>query len=213
MSKETTSEFRYEQRLAEDHWLAVREGSAHFGGEGSVFNALRRITAKLEELGISYSVVGGLALNFHGFVRFTDDVDILVTKDGLAELQSKLTGRGYRPLFAGSKHLRDTEFGVRIEFLVTGDFPGDGKPKPIEFPDPAESSVEIDGIRILKLAKLIELKLASGMSAVHRMRDLSDVIDLIKSLTLPHNLALQLDSSVQDKYIELWTAAQTAREP
>jgi hypothetical protein len=42
---------------------------------------------------------------------------------------------------------RDTERGVRVEFLVAGDFPGDGGPKPVAFPDPGTCSVELDGIR------------------------------------------------------------------
>ena len=52
-------------------------------------------------------------------------------------------GLGYIPPFTGSKNLRDTEHGVRIEFLIAGEFPGDGKPKPVAFPDPAEAGVEI----------------------------------------------------------------------
>lgn len=32
------------------------------------------------------------------------------------------------PPFAGSMRLRDTATGVKVEFLTTGDYPGDGKP-------------------------------------------------------------------------------------
>ena len=46
----------------------------------------------------------------------------------------------------------------------SGGFPGDGKPKPVAFPDPAGASVDIGGIRYLSLEKLVELKLASGMT-------------------------------------------------
>ena len=66
-------------------------------------------------------------------------------------------------MFPGEqKGFRDTETGISIDILTEGEFPGDGKPKPISFPDPASASIEIDGIRIVTLEKLIELKLASA---------------------------------------------------
>ena len=71
-------------------------------------NAVRRITQRLDELGIPYAMVGGLALFFHGYRRFTEDVDILVTKDDLKTIHERLEGRGYLPPFEKSKHLRDT---------------------------------------------------------------------------------------------------------
>src|SRR5207248_6598475 len=61
--------------------------------------------------------------------------------------------------FKGSKQLRDTAAGVRIEFLVSGQFPGDGKPKPVAFPDPSGGTIEMNGIPVLRLPELVELKL------------------------------------------------------
>jgi len=109
-------------------------------------------------------------------------------------------GRGYRPAFSGArKTFRDAETGVRIEIVTAGEYPGDGLPKPVAFPDPMTSgvTVEIEGVRVVTLEKLIELKLASGMSAPHRLRDLADVQDLIALLKLPLALADQLDSWVR----------------
>ena len=108
------------------------------------------------------------------------------------------------PPFAGSKNLRDTESGVRIEFLVSGEYPGDGKPKPVAFPDPAAVGVAIEGIRFLSLPALIELKLASGMTNLGRLKDLADVIELIKLRDLPAEFAEQLNPYVREKYLELW---------
>jgi hypothetical protein len=56
------------------------------------------------------------------------------------------------------------------------------------------------------------LKLASGSSAPHRLRDLADVLELIRATGLPTGLAQELDLSVREKYLELWQAAQ-ARDP
>jgi hypothetical protein len=198
----------YEQKLNHDIEWALREGSMHFDHDSSVHRSLRKICEQLQELGIPYAVVGGMAMFFHGYRRFTEDVDILVTPQGLAEAHQKLEGAGYVPPFPGSKQLRDTDTGVRIEFLVTGSYPGDGKPKPVSFPNPEEVATDIDGLHIIKLPKLIELKLASGMTNPSRLRDLADVQELIKSLKLPEDMGPQLDPSVAEKYRELWQACQ-----
>src|SRR3954471_4346751 len=161
----------YEQLLDRDVWWALREGSMHFEKGSAVHKTLEKITRRLKDLGIPYAVVGGMAMFFHGYRRFTDDVDILVTREGLQEIHRQLEGLGYVPPFAGSKHLRDAEYGVRVEFLVAGEYPGDGKPKPVAFPDPSEASVEIDGIPCLRLPNLVELKLASGMTNPGRLKD------------------------------------------
>src|SRR5205085_8410584 len=121
----------YEERLNRDAGWALREGSMHFEEQSAVHRTLQRITRRLDELGIPYALVGGMALFFHGYRRFTDDIDILVTREGLQEVHRQLEGLGYVPPFTGSKQLRDAETGVRIEFLVTGEYPGDGKPKPV----------------------------------------------------------------------------------
>src|SRR6266480_6774281 len=108
----------YERQLDSDPNLAIREGGMHFEGESAVHKALRRITSKLDELEIPYALAGGMALFLHGYRRFTEDIDLIVKESDLKSLHSKLIGKGYRPAFTGSKNLRDTENGVRIEFLI-----------------------------------------------------------------------------------------------
>ena len=207
----TTLPLDYTKRLDSDMNWALREGGMFFQNESEVQKSLRRITGRLNDLGIDYAVVGGMALFLHGFRRFTEDVDILVTREGLQRLHEALEGSGDRPPFAGSKNLRDTENGVRIEFLVAGEFPGDGKPKPVAFPEPGLVAVEQEGIRLLNLNALIELKLASGMTGLARLKDLADVQEVIKMLALPEALAEQLAPYVQERYKELWQGAEAAR--
>lgn len=198
----------YEQLLDQDSRWALSEGSRHFEERSAVFQALHKIAERLKSLGIPYAVVGGMALFRHGLRRFTEDVDILVTKEDLKKIHEKLDGLGYLPPFANSKHLRDTQLGVRIEFLTTGDYPGDGRKKPVAFPDPKEVSFEADGINYVNLHKLVELKLASGMTNAGRLKDLSDVLELIKTVDLSSDFADQLDPFVRDKYSELWKQAR-----
>jgi hypothetical protein len=191
-------------------WGALQTAGEFRMGEAPPQKAMRKIVAVLEEERIPYAVAGALALNQHGYQRLTVDLDLLLTREGLAALKRRVLGLGYVERFPGSKGLRDTENNVGIDVLLAGDYPGDGKPKPISFPDPTAGSVSIEGIRFLTLGKLIELKLASGMSAAHRMKDLTDVLELIRAAKLPRELGRELDASVRGKYDELWLIAASA---
>ena len=91
---------------------------------------------------------------------------------------------------------------------MVGSFPGDGKPKPVSFPEPELVSEELDGIPYVSLITLLELKLASGMTAAHRPRDLDDVIQLIRVNQLRIEDRDKLNHYVREKYRELWLAAQ-----
>lgn len=184
----------------------MSEGSLFFEGKGAVQESLRRIASRLNELGVPYAIVGGMALFQHGYRRFTEVIDILVTRDALKAIHAALDGRGYVRPFERSKNLRDVESRVKIEFLVSGEYPGNGKPKPVKFPDPDSLTIERDGIKVLNLSRLVELKLASGLTGSDRMKDLADVQELIKLLDLPQELGMELDESVREKYRELWDA-------
>lgn len=181
-------------------------------GDADVQRAARKLARLLEEARIPYAIVGALALNEAGYRRVTVDVDVLLTRAGLSALKEAALGRGYVEKFPQSKGLRDTENNVVIDVLIAGDFPGDGKPKSVSFPDPGEWAVRGRELALLPVFKLVELKLASGMSAPHRLKDLADVLELIRAAGLPLELASELDPLVQSKYEELWRAAQTRDE-
>ncbi len=199
----------YEQRLHSSPNLMLRESSLYFRHSGDIYRTLQDLTQRLDEAGIAYALIGGLALAQHGFVRMTEDIDMLLTPEGLAAFKEKLVGRGYVLAFDGAKKtFRATDTGVRVEVITSGDYPGDGRPKAIAFPDPAAVSVERGSFRVVSLEKLIELKLASGMSASHRRRDLADVQDLILAMALPADFVDSLDPSVREMYTQLWQEAQ-----
>ena len=181
-------------------------------GTADVHHTLEKLIRVLEEEQIPYAIAGAMALNEYGYRRVTTDVDVLLTKAGLAKLKARVLGRGYLEKFPGSKGLKDTENGVNIDILVAGDYPGDGQPKPVAFPDPERVALRGERGAFLPLPTLIELKLASGMTAPHRLKDLADVLELVRAAELPKTLRDQLDPSVRAKYDELWTAAQSTDE-
>jgi hypothetical protein len=173
--------------------------------QGSVYQTLQNIAQSFNREGIDYAVIGGMALVIHGYNRTTQDVDLLLKATGLEVFQRSLVGRGFTPAFPGATRMfRDTQTNVVVEILVAGEFPGDGKPKAVSFPDPSLVAIEADGIRVITLSSLIELKLASGLSAPDRLKDLADVQELIRLLALPASLAEQLEPSVRPEYQRLW---------
>ena len=130
----------------------------------------------------------------------------------MRKFQEHLVGLGYRLAFPGAtRQFKTTEENVRVEVMTTGEYPGDGLPKPVVFPDPGESVQEIDGVRTITLEKLIELKLASGMTAADRLRDLADVQEIIKIKGLGPEFAEKLDESVRKKFRGLRQAIVQAR--
>ena len=185
------------------------EGQRYFMGEGQLNNALARLVADLKEHDIDYLVIGAVALLAYGYPRFTEDIDLILDQDGINRFHSELVGLGYTPAFQGArKRLRSTRDGIPIELISSGEYPGDGKPKPVSFPKPSEPAVEIDGIKFPTLEKLIELKLASGMTAPDRLKDLADVQELIKIRNLSSDFANKLNPYVREEFLKLLEAVQ-----
>jgi hypothetical protein len=73
----------------------LREGSNFFMKRGGIYETLTKITERLREEKIDYVVIGAMALSAHGFRRFTKDVDLLTTPEGLDAIHQRLVGRGY----------------------------------------------------------------------------------------------------------------------
>jgi hypothetical protein len=196
----------------ERFWLGVRAAERFFMGEAEVQQAMAKLVDLLDRDGIPYAVIGAMALNEFGYRRVTVDVDVLLTPEGLAAFKARHLGRGYVEKFPGSRGLRDAEHGVDIDVVLTGSYPGDGKPKPVVFPDPAQAAERGARVALLPLPTLIELKLASGLTAPDRLKDLADVQEVIRIGQLPRTLAADLDPFVRDKYLELWDAVQHRRD-
>jgi hypothetical protein len=198
-------------KLSKNFWEGVDFAERFFMGLDEVSKAMRKLCKTLEEDGIPYAIAGAMALNAYGYRRVTTDVDVLLTPEGLAAFKEKHLGRGWLERFAGSKGMRDAEHDVKIDVLLTGDYPGDGKPKPIAFPHPS-IAVRAGDAMLLPMNSLIELKLASGITNPDRLKDLADVQELIRSAKLPRDLANELHEMVREKYIDIWQATNQASE-
>jgi hypothetical protein len=175
----------------------LKEISMFFEKKDEVHKTLRRVVKRLERAGIAYAVVGGMAVNAHRYVRTTGDVDLLLTAQGFAEFQKRFVGRNYRARPGRSRRFEDRANAVGLDILVSGLYPGSGKPGPIAYPDPEAVSVVIDRLHVLQLPTLIELKLAA-----RRYRDFGDVVELIRCNDLDESFAARVHASVRKDYVE-----------
>ncbi len=200
------------QALADRFEATLERMGTCFMVSSPLLNAAALIARHLDEMGIDYAIAGALCLAAHGIVRATEDVDLLISREGLDRFKQTWLGRGYVDLRPGGKAVRDTVNGVKVDFLLEGDYPGDGKPKPVRFPAPAEVAMDAGRFRVVNLPRFVELKLASGMTAPHRLQDLADVLRLIAAAKLPREFGESLDLYVRSKYDELWLAAQHPEE-
>lgn len=177
-------------------------------GEAEVQKAAEKLVAILEGEAIPYAIIGALALNEYGHRRVTVDVDLILRESDLRSFKQRWLGKGYAERVAGTGKLIDTEYDVHVDVLRAGRFPGDDKPKPISFPDPATTAIRGKPFALLPMETWIELKLASGMVAAHRLKDLADVQELLRSRQLPQSFADDLHEWVRPKYLELWRAVR-----
>lgn len=187
----------------------AKRTDAFFMEKSPIHDAMRRLTKTLGEMNIAFAIAGAMAANAHGHRRTTAYIDILIREEDLQAFKERWIGRGWVDKFEGSKNFRDTIVNVDIDALIVGKFPGDGLPKPVAFPNP-ELVVDVseEGLPYVSLPSLLELKIACGMTTIHRPRDLDDVIQLIKVNKLPQAYGETLNPFVQQKFGELWQAAQ-----
>jgi hypothetical protein len=187
----------------------ARRADEFFMQVSPIHETMRRLSKVLQEMNIPFAIAGAMAANAHGHKRTTSDVDILIRREDLQRFKAQYIGRGWVDKFEGSKNFRDAVTNISIDTLIVGDYPGDGLPKPVSFPPPESvSELSEEGIPIISLATLLELKMASGMTASHRMQDMADVMNLIRINRLDLSFCDQLNPYVAEKFHELWSAAQ-----
>src|SRR5207245_4854052 len=85
----------YEDELHASLDAMLREAGDYFAMGGRLHETVRRLASRLEAGGITYALLGAMALGRHGYVRMTDDVDVLLTPQGLERFREQLVGRAY----------------------------------------------------------------------------------------------------------------------
>ena len=170
--------------------------------------ALKELSEQLALEGIPFAVIGALSMQQYNYVRFTEDIDIVTTPEGLELIHERLIGRGLLPRAPGlRKKLKNTIHQVNIDVIQSGEHAGSPE-SPIVYPAPSDAAFILapDGVRYASLPSLITFKLASGLFG-KRLRDFADVQALIKANSLPEDFAAGLPTVLKEKFQELFTGA------
>ncbi|WP_459557738.1 DUF4211 domain-containing protein [Lacunimicrobium album] len=162
-------------------------------GNETLWGAAQRVHQILTEAGIPYAICGGVATCLHGYQRNTTDVDIVVAK-------------GYVDTTSESLIVD----GIAVRFLLAAERAGKGQA--VHIADPADSRFveQIEGFSVLKLAKLIEMKLASGTGSIRRThKDFADIVELIVANKLDKSFSRYLHKTVRETFKQLVDAARS----
>jgi hypothetical protein len=175
----------------------LQEIDMFFNRKSPVHKTMSRLARRLAKAKIPFAIMGGMAVNAHGAERTTKDVDILMAPEGLQRFRDEFVGGPYETVPGRARRFMEVQSGVTVDVLVTGSFPGSGKPGPVAFPDPGEVSEVIDRLPIISLPHLIQLKLAA-----RRYYDFGDVVSLIRVHNLDESFADKLHPTLRADYIE-----------
>lgn len=184
------------RRRSVGFWQGLKEIDKFFQGRDPVHKTMKRLAKRLEKAGIPYAIVGGMAVYAHQYRRTTDDLDVLLTRDGFAEFRRRFVPKYYSPTERPRRFV-DKASGITVDVLVTGLFPGSGKPGPVAYPDPINVTQEIEKVRVIDLPTLIQLKLAA-----RQHQDFADVVNLISAHHLNESFAAKLHATLRRDYIE-----------
>lgn len=173
-----------------------------FEKKGPVWETLRELEQRLNEAGIPYVIIGGMALYAYNYPRTTEDVDVVVTAEGFQRFKEQF-GDDYSPRKGAPRRFANPRTEAWFDFLIAGQLAGNTrKNQTIRFPDPNEGEIHGD-IRTVPLPRLIELKLVTW-----RFKDWGDVVELIRRNQLPEGFAEQLHPTIRMAYRECWDEAR-----
>ena len=170
-------------------------------GTSGLEATLRSAVEALARHEVPHLVVGGLAVQEHGYFRVTTDCDLVVPDvlDAVELLTADLSGPFVKHRDCDDT-VKDKRNGVLVNLLPAGRVLKAGCQVP--FPVPQEVW---DEPRFVAIEKLVSLKLDSWVHSPHRrLKDKADVVELIQALNLRRDLAVE--DPVRALYIETWDA-------
>jgi hypothetical protein len=170
-------------------------------GTLSIEDTARVAVRVLAHLRIPHLIIGGLAVQEHGYYRVTLDVDIVVPDvlEAVELVTSDLSGPFAR-VSGVEDRIRDKRNEVFVDFLPAGRVVKRGCQVP--FPKP---TVVTEQLQIVGKMDLISLKLDSWQnSPTLRLRDKTDVVELILRCKLPRDL--NVVPAVRESYVATWDA-------
>ena len=180
-------------------------------GSSNIWDTARRCDEALRQQGLPYAIVGGVAVCLHGYQRTTIDIDILVSRADTQAVRAALEAAGFE-WHAEAREFRDQN-DIPVQCVISAEPAGADVSLGVFLPEPNADGVttEIEGLSVVSLSRLIELKLACGLGSLRRTyRDLGDVVELIAVHNLGRDFARFLPKSLRKEFRELVVRARGA---
>jgi len=148
--------------------------------ESPLIETIRRIHSVFSKNGVSYTIIGGMAVIRNGCSRTTIDIDILTTRKGWQSIRNAPEV----PFNTWTDRAVDKKNNIDIDVL----FPGNDWEMliPLPHPDMVKEYDEDFGANFIGLKPLLELKAAVYLKKKKEegieiaAKDLYDVVELIK---------------------------------
>lgn len=168
-------------------------------GNETLWETAARCHQLLSNAAIPYSVCGGVAVCLHGYQRNTVDLDLVINRgdsDGVREA-FELAGLIWND---EAKEFRTTA-GIAVQLLISGDRAGKGSEVVVPEPFGDQNVESREGLSVVRLSRLIEMKLACGISNLRRThKDFADVVELIDIRNLDGSFARHLHKSLRETF-------------
>lgn len=173
-------------------------------GSSNIWDVAQQCDRLLRDADVPHAIVGGVAVCLHGYQRNTIDVDLLIRRNDAESVRGILENAGY-VWHADAAEFHSSE-GIPVQFLFAEEPAGNDRSYAVSMPDPDDdlATTEIEGLKVVSLARLIELKIACGLGNLRRThRDLADVVELIAAHQLGRDFARFLHKSVRKEFRSL----------
>ena len=164
--------------------------------------------AHLDAANIDYSICGGVAVCLHGYQRNTVDIDLIVRANDTEQVKQTFIAAGFK--WDSTKQEFNSDSNIVIQFLIAGESAGRGTEVKIPEPTGSNNVEPIDGLNVVRLSRLIEMKLACGTSNLRRThKDFADVVELIDKRRLDSSFARFLHKSLRKTFRDLVKRVQS----
>src|SRR5690348_16232374 len=115
-------------KKAFNFWDRLKEIDMFFAKRDKVHQSMYRLVKRLEKAKIPYAIMGGMAVNAHRHERTPNDVDVLLTEEGLEVFRELFVPKKYATVPKRPRRFVDRINQVILDVLVTGKYPGNGTP-------------------------------------------------------------------------------------
>ena len=162
---------------------------------------LKYLLGLFDKNSISYVLIGGLALDVHGIIRTTQDIDFIVPLGDIQKIEDFLLAHGYKKLFRNddvANYASDNFELGRIDFLLAHrKYTQSMLKNAISF----ETDLSAHKLRVARLEDLIGLKLQAYFNRKNRKADdIKDIENII------NRFRPKLDYSRVKEYFSVFNA-------